>query len=291
VSVHLATDASYDDHGRLLHHTHDNLANRDSEDPSDPPTLYIIGDDDTDGSERIIINGINDVATVQSRANGVWNIGELQLSQGSLMLGRDVHLSAAGHHLIVTTPDIVEQTLILSQEFDDTGAGPPQSTILGPLQSRVVRQPDNSVELTLTDHSSITSTVGLLLSNAVYVQTGATAASAQVDVIFSEGIPPNDIMFFEQHFPASKFPANSEVIIDMLPGVQFDPSVQINGCFTSDNAFTMRYDTTGTLLWFALDIQQQGHEDILTETLILSDDLAIVFANSMELVRANEVFA
>ena len=291
MSVHQSTAASYDDHGRLLRHTHDSVTNRQIDFPNNPTTLYITGDEDTDGSERFTIDEITGVATIQNRANGIWNICEFQLSQGALLLGRDTHLSAAGHHLIITTPDIVEQSLVLGQEFDDTGSGPPESTILGPLISRSIRQPDNSVELTLTNHSSTTNATGLLLCTTVYGQIGATAASADVDVIFSEGIPPNDTIFFVQHFPASFFPANTEVTIDLSPGLQFDPDVQINGFFTSDNAFTMRYDVTGTFLWFALDLQQQSHEDILTETLVLSNDLSIAFSNAGELVRSNEVFA
>jgi len=283
MSVFSAADVTYDEHGRLLRHTHADLVGRD--------ILYIVGDEDTDGSIRLIVDEISNVASIEEREQGVWNAGELQLSKGSLIIGREVRLSAIGDHLLVSSPDNVTQAIVLDQSYDDTGSGPPQSLTVGPLISRVIRQADNSTELTLTDHSSFLITFGQLLTTAVYVQIGSTGASAEVSVVFTEGVPPNDVIFFTENFPASKFPTNSEVFIsEMFPGVTFGPDIRVNGFFSSPTAFTMRYDAAEDFLWFALDVQQQAHEDILTESFILSNDLDIVFTNDAELVRDNEVF-
>lgn len=253
--------------------------------------VYIFGNEETDGSVRVILDTISDIATVETRADGVWNPGEFQLSQGSLFLGREVKLSAAGHHLIITTTDAdVEKTLVVGQEFDDTGSSEPESTIVSSLDIRVVSQSDNSVSLTLTDHSSVISS-DLALVEKVYIQTGSTSATSDVQFILSEGVSPDEIVVFQQNFPSSIFPADSEVEIDLSPGVEFSPDREINISFTSDDAFTLLYDTTSTFLWLATDEQQISHEDILTETLVLSNDLSIAFTNEGELLRSNKVFA
>ena len=251
--------------------------------------LYLKGNEFLDGSIRIIL-GDDGIATVEERAISVWNPGELELAQGSLLLDRDVKLSAAGHHLVVTAPEIEKKHVIVGQDFDDSGTNPPESASVGPKITRVVRQPDNSVELTLANHSSTISTTELLLCPTIYVQTGGTAASGDVQVLLTEGVPPNDIDFFRKNFPASKFIANTELVLDLSADVQFDPGVQINAIFTSPSAFTMRYDATGTFLWFAIDLQQMLHEDMLTETLILANDLRVCFANDLDLPRPNFVF-
>jgi len=285
MSVHAADERTYDNKGRWRTRTYAHAAVA----GSNQSVLYIEGDEFTDGSRRIIIDLLDNTATVESRATGVWNPGELQLAQGSLLLGREVKLSALGQHILITNP-VEDQRIVLDQGFNDFGTGFPQSTILAPLIVRLVIQPDDSEELVLTEHTSAIVPVALNLSSVAYLKTGSVGATDDVSLVFSEGIPPNDIIFFKQNFPASEFPANTEVVIDMTPGVNFDANVQINGFISSETAFALRYDTTSTFLWFALDTQQQGDEDLLTETLVLANDLSITFSNELELTRSNPVF-
>lgn len=249
--------------------------------------VYLKGNESLDGSIRFILDSLSNVETIEVRADGVWNLGEFQLSQGSLKLGRDVSLSAAGHHLIVTAPS-EPQRLMLEAEYDDDGTGPPEIPILGPKFIRSVQQPDNSGSLTTTSHLTSFAALNLVLTTKAYLQTGATAASEDVALVLSHGIIPNDIVFFQHNFPSSDFPANSEVIIDVTPGTEFDPGVVINAKITSNAAFTMKYNAAITVFWFALDFQQQGHEDILTETLMLDTDLCLLFSNDIELLRPNK---
>lgn len=286
MSVHAADERTYDSKGRWRTSTYAHS----SEAGAVGQALYISGDEFTDGSDRIIVDPLDDTPTVQERATSVWNTGELQLAQGALILDRAIKLSALAQHLLITHP-VAPQRIVLDQGFNDFGAGFPESTILDTLVVRLVIQPDDSMELVLTQHASLIVPVGLNLSSQAYLKTGTVAASDDVILVFSEGIPPDDIIFFRQNFPASVFPANTEVIIDMSPGVNFDSGVQINGFITSSAAFALRYDTSSTLLWFALDTQIQGDEDLLTETLVLSNDLDITFSNALELARGNPVFS
>lgn len=258
---------------------------------ANPTGLYYIkGSDKVEGSKRIAIDDLTGFPEIQLRTDNVWNAGELQIAQGSLILGREVRLSALGHHLLITSPDEGRQQIVLDQTFDELGTGSPETSIIGPLVSRVVRQPDDSTELILTEHTSSIITTGLVLCTQVYIKIGSVAASADVRVVFSEGVPPDDIVFFKQNFSALKFPANTEVIIETPPGINFDSGVQLNAFLTSPEAFAMRYDASSIALWFALDLQEQAHEDLLTESLTLSNDLSICFSNELELTRPNFVF-
>jgi len=235
--------------------------------------LYIKGDEDTDGSIRLIIDIISGVTAVEERSGGVWNLGEFQFAQGSILIGRDTKISVSGHHLVLNSPDFGRNHIIVAQDLQAESTGPPQATILGPFSIRQISQPDNSTSLTLANHASSVTATGFLLVTAVYLQVGAIGASDDVSVSFSIGIPTNDTIFFQKNYPASDFPANSEVRVDLSPGVEFDPGFQVNGFIDSPNAFTMRYNISSTVLWFAVDLQQLDHEDILVETLLLGNDL------------------
>lgn len=250
--------------------------------------VYVSGDETTNGSVRIVIDALNDIATIEERTDGVWNIGELQLSQGSLLLGRDLRISAGGHHIIVTTQDIPNQSLLLAVPFDDTGTFNPENTILGPRFVRRVQQPDDSGSVTTDDHTTAIVALNLTLSTEFYIKVGETGASEDVSIVLSEGVPPNDIVFFQKNFPASAFPANTEISFSLEPGVQFDADIQINSIITSAAAFTLLYESTLTVPWFALDFQLQEHEDLLTETLVLGNDLSLTFSNQLELARPNK---
>jgi len=257
--------------------------------PRDPGVLYIKGSKDVDGSRRLVVDEITAIPEMQARAAGVWNLSELQLAQGSLMLGHDVRLSAAGHHLIITALDD-PRALIVTAHFDDIGSRPPTAPILGGLVIRSIAQPDNSAPVTLASHTATIIVVNLLLTMKLYLQTGATAASDDVTISLSSGIPPNDNVFFQKNYASSVFPANSEIEIDLSPGVHINPGEQVNSDISSPNAFTLLHNAALTLPWFALDFHQQGEEDILTETLVLANDLSIAFSNNLELVRPNKDF-
>lgn len=253
--------------------------------------LYVKGSEFVDGSVRFAVDPLTDAPQSQTRFEGVWNSGHLQVSQGSLILGQESRLSAVGDHLVVSETIFKDGHMILDQDFTDEGTGGPESAAVGPLQIRVIRQSDNSVELTTTDHQSRLDSANLVISKQLYLQIGAIGASADVLVVLTKGVPPNDIIFFEQNLPPASFSSNTEVTIDLFPGVEYTPGEQVNGFLTSTQAFTMRYDVSGTFLWFAIDLQPLVHEGIVLDKFILSNDLSVCFNNNLALVRGNVVFS
>lgn len=226
--------------------------------------VYIKGDNFTDGSIRVRF-GPDDIAVIETRMDGVWNLGELELSRGSLHLGRGVRLSAVGHHLVVDSPVETQSHLITSASFDDSGSEQPHAVLLDPRVTRIVVQADNSREETLAIHTPLAFVQIGSLIHQVYFQTGVTAASGPVLVEFSTGVPPNDILFFRENFPASAFPASTEIILDLFPGVIFFTGEQVNLRFESDNAFSLLYEALpGPNLWTALDLQVDREETLFS---------------------------
>jgi len=129
---------------------------------------YIKGSDKVEGSTRISIDDLTGFPEIELRTGNVWNAGELQITQGSLLLGNGVRLSALGHHLLITSPGPRGQQIALDQNFDESGTGTPEAPIMGPLTSRVIVQPDNTTELILTKHISLVVVVNLALILCLY---------------------------------------------------------------------------------------------------------------------------
>ena len=225
--------------------------------------VYIKGSAQVDGSVRLIL-GNNNIPQVQSRTDGVWNLGELELSRGSLLLGREVSLSGVGHHLVVDSPVDDERHIVVSTGFNDAGSGLAHSTILGVRTNRLVVQPDDSLEQLLALHAASSTIPIKAFFHTIYFKIGATGATAPVNFEFTEGIPPNDVLLFSENFPTSVFPADTEISLDVSPGVIFPVGVQINFNVSSDNAFSMLHNAAATELWTAVDLQPITDEELVS---------------------------
>ena len=64
--------------------------------------LYILGDEDTDGSIRFIFDTLGNVAAIERREDATWNDTQLRVAASSLGIGWDTLLSSAGGWLLTT---------------------------------------------------------------------------------------------------------------------------------------------------------------------------------------------
>lgn len=224
--------------------------------------VYLIGNENTDGSIRLI-PGTDDIQQIQKRENGVWNPTSLELSADSLNMGLGFKLSVASSHLIVA-PEGSKKGIVTTTRYDDTGSEEPHSVFLSTKDIRVVVQSDESLEQTLTNHIGVAIVAADAFGAAVYFKTGSIGASAPVLFENTEGIPPNDILFLRKEFPASTFPANTEVKIDIDSGVVFSIGTQVNPKLTSAQPFSILYNAAGIRFWTAVDRQKFTEESIFT---------------------------
>jgi hypothetical protein len=245
------------------------VASTDVTDHNDTSILYLVGDAYTEGSIRLIV--IDEITTIEKLEQGVWNLAEFEVGAGTLLLGPNVKLSAIGEHLQVGSVEGGRKSIVPDMAFNDEGSESPHSSIMGVRNDRVVIQADNSVEVLATEHVFSIDTNLSSIAYGLYGQSGSVGTSADIHVDVTEGIPPNDnVKFFHRIFPAAGIQPNSEVKLDLTPGLSFELSEhsgvldQINVRVQSDNAFSMLYNAAGTIPWFAADLQPHRFEPLFT---------------------------
>lgn len=230
------------------------------------PSLALVNPDGSiyNGNDIRVIVTATAAPIVEKNIDNVWNRAEWGLASDGLQLGENVTVQAVGHHLQIKSLAPPIKAIIAAAHYDDTGSEPPHTLVFGPIQTRFVFQADDTLEKTLTDHTfSVISTIEAIRYK-IYYKTGVAAATAEVEAKLSSGIPPNDIEFFSIKMPASHWPANSEVEIDLSPGVGFKIGDQINWIVSSANAFSLKYEATGIIPWILLDFQTYVLENIVT---------------------------
>lgn len=235
---------------------------------NDEGIIYIVGDADTDGSVRLVAEDV--ITRVEVRDLGVWNLGEFEVSAGTLLLGENVQLSAVGTHLQVGAVEGDVKRLMPALTFDDTGSRGPHTPILSARQNRIVLQSDNSNEVLSTEHIFVITDDLSSIAYTLYAQSGEVGSSAIINLEITEGEPPNDVPFWSRRFPAESWPANTEAALPFYPGLSFDFSAysgnvdRINVKATSENAFSVKYNADLSSPWFAADLQPQVVEPIFS---------------------------
>lgn len=219
--------------------------------------VYVSGNEFTDGSVRFVLgDDLTDITRVERRTNGVWNLTEFEISANTLLIGRELTLSAAGSLLQTTAVEFDEEFLMPAIAKSDAGTRQPFTPTLAPTVFDVPVQPDDSAELIQTVHEfeqfqgdDQTLVYGLTF------KTGSVGST--VPVVF-EIIQPGlsgDVVFFRKILPADFFVANTDAFIDLRPGVESKIDTIVGMRFTSDNAFALKYNAAQTVPASTADFQ------------------------------------
>lgn len=247
--------------------------------------VYMKGSEDTDNSVRLILE--DEITTIERRAGGVWNPSDLELGGDTLLLGHNISISAIAHHVQINSVEGEDQSLVLDVPFDDTGTGHPRTPVLGQRIPFLPIQPDFSSESTFTS-KSYPLVVSQLDQGFVYsmtTKTGAVAATDSVTFTVTEGFAPGGALFFKRVYPASLFPANSDIILDFPSPLGFNAGDEISLTFTSDSNISLKENSSNTFPYGVLDFQPLTHEDILsfhtgTDQLIIDDNTGNILVDS-----------
>lgn len=252
--------------------------------------LYIVGDANTDGSIRFQFTDPDTTAHIESRVNGVWNDTGLRFSSSSVRLGRDMIISAVAGFIETVNPSATAghvRSLIPHIEFDELGTlEPPHMPILNALQSfDVFTGPAVGEIINTTIGQSLAQIPSRVLEQTVH-EVGSIAATAPVTVSFYTGNDNTGFLFNRLNIPASQFIANQPLIIDYGDDFGFEGGISIFQEFTSTDPFSLKTNSSGDIITI-----HTGHElsetDVVLNEFILSNDLDIVFNNSLELVTSN----
>ncbi len=259
--------------------------------------IYIKGDESTDGSIRIIPDistGVN--AEFQLRASGVWNDTGIQIAASTIFLGRDLEVKAAGDWILTTDVQVDHEALIPHIEFTDAAGTVPYAhvPILSPLIEDFPIQPDFSSEVITNAYRGSSTNPAELLVKRIKYKTGSVAATDDVTVSYNR---PPGVTFWTQNYPASHFPANSDVTIELKGLLEGFPGETINTEIDSNANFSLKSDLSGVayavgdfylLTEESLMTFESGLDNVIT-SFVNKDVMVNVIGNLMAVGAPNDV--
>lgn len=253
-------------------------------------TIYLKGDETTDGSIRIIIDANDNVATVELRTSGVWNKTSFRFSTGSVDIGLDLKLQAAADFLKTRNPsgfDTHDIALIPHIPFTPFGTLSPHTPITDTLKVEVFFSSPVS-QVTSTTISQVYLIPFAQIIKGITFQAGTLSASNEVVMSTHEGTDNTGVLIDQRILPASKFLANNPVQIDFDSDIGFSENhVNIFIEMVSVNSFSLETDVGGNIITEFLT-QRLETRDLLYEDLILTNDLSFPFANDLSFVFHNQ---
>lgn len=219
-----------------------------------------------DGSIRIVLSTDGQGGKPQLKTNGVWNSTTWEVAQASLLLGLDLRLSAAGDWLRTNDINLDIDALIPHIQFTTAGTSPyAQTPILAALITNQVIQSDFSVDTVATVHGSTNQVPIEILGVAHRHKTGTTAATSQVQISHYHGTDNTGILFWTMAFPASTFPASSDVVIQLDGLAEAFPFTDIYTEFVSATAFSMLGNSSAAP-YTSWDFYPVSEEDLMSST-------------------------
>lgn len=152
---------------------------------------------------------------------------------------------------------------------------------------RNIMQPDDSgVFIGTSFESGVTIPLHHFMNN-VYLRTDAVAATAPVRIELFQGALDTGTILLDKYFPASNFPANSEIQLSMPEWLEWVDGVSYNTIYSSANTFSLKTNAAGTATWSAADISLVTEDDMLQTTEWISGNN---FQNRQWKIENNKIY-
>lgn len=236
-------------------------------------TVYIKGNESIDGSLRyqVVPNGSIGVTEIQERKSGLWQPASFKTGADSLLVGTLVSLSVAGTHLM--TVDDSRAHFLARSSFED-GVSTSLAIMLNAFSfsERVILSPDEDGSFIGTSISTVSTNTFHVIAGKFYFKTSTIAASQPVTIRVWNGTDDTGLLIFEQTYPASEFPENTEISLSIEGFVEFSPGDNVFTRITSDAQFSLRTNIAETVWWFAADFSLVRDDDLLQTTQFISGD-------------------
>ena len=221
---------------------------------------YIKGDENTNNSIRIIDD--NGTPVFQKRENGVWNDSDLRVNGDSLHIGRDLSISAAGHHIVTSSKSGSENFILIPSSFNDSGTKEPEMPILNVKEIKTITQNDDTNEAIGTTFGYIVIPSESQIISRLYYQTGSIPATKDIILRAYIGTDNAGILYLQKVIPVSEWIANTEIQIDIPGFLNYIDGVSIYGELTSTESFSIKTNVTQDQPWRAADRWVMTHERI-----------------------------
>lgn len=245
--------------------------------------VYLKGNESTDGSVRIKLDGT--ISEIQERESGIWVASELRLDASTLFLGRDVSIKGVGSHLQINSVEGNRKSLLLEAVFDDFGTDLPHAHVLLPRQNRVVFSPNTVGEIITSLFELEVASFLTAFRYQYYFKTGSVAATDSITMTLTKGHAPGGTLVFTKTMPASQWPANTEVIVELDGAVSLSVGAPLLLTISSNSNFSLIGDAANGGNFFAMDFQEFFLEDVIaiptgTDRFLADNSGGIIVDNS-----------
>lgn len=129
---------------------------------------------------------------------------------------------------------------------------------------RLIFQPDESGSFTGTLLEFSLPSASHILSSKFYYKTDTTAATEPVRICVWEGTDTTGTLVIDQTYPASEFPASTEIILTIGGYSEYDPDTTYFLRYESDADFSFKMDSTNYTPWLAADTSFLREDDMLS---------------------------
>ncbi len=255
----------------------------------DATTIYIKGDDTTDGSVRLMLTSGDTIAHIEQRANGVWNDGSLRTASGSVLVGRDLTIAAAAGFIETRNPSGIighTRSLIPHIQFDDDGTKQPQTPIVKDEEDFVIYSTAVSETIGTSIGIDLGVSPGRILEESKH-EVGTVSATSSVTVSMYLGTDNTGFLMDRRVIPASDMVAGTTVEINYDNDLGFLANQQTFMEFTSASNISLKTDSGGNPLTI-----HEGHElsslELVTENLVFDNNLGHVLDNDLNPVYTNQ---
>jgi len=229
--------------------------------------LYLNGSDKVDGGVRFVVVRRGKSGKIRGKletnADRVWNAGQMEMGQGSLFLGPNVSVRALGASVEFRSLDGDVRSLPLDIPISDAGTTTPRVIRVGQRFNRIPGQVDFSVDTVSTEHLRPATTLAQGFVLNLYLKVGAVAPTEEVSVIVTLGLVAGGEIIHEQFYPASRFPANTEVQLEDTIDLGTFVGDEVLATISSASAFSLLGDVSARP-WVAVDIQFYQYEEAIS---------------------------
>ena len=221
------------------------------------------GREDLDGSTRVCLSAVSGMGTIEKRVDGIWQPSSFELGPNSVWVGKNVGLAALGHHLASEFHDGHLHFHAHSGYGNGLSTHDTQQINAFAYVPAETYQPDFSEEWTGTNFEFSMTSPSHILVSAIQYKTGAVAATKPIRICIYQGTDDTGQMVFDQWYPASQFPANSDVTAEYAGYIEFDYMVDYFVRYTSTANFSLKTNDIGTIPYFTGDTSYLKEDSLL----------------------------
>ena len=251
--------------------------------------LYLFGDEFTNGSQRILFDGVEQAISFEQKQNDVFNRTGISISAGSLSVGRDLTIGAAASFIETFNPSVADEhqrALVPHVTFDDDGTRFLHSPVLKPLDANVIFGPAVSEILSSTIGVNFTTTFTRIIETIIH-QVGVVGASEFIAYSIFVGTDNTGLLVFQRNLGAVEVVANQPVEIEF----NFDMGLRASTAyfieFKSSAPFSLKTDSGGNPVTTFLE-EELGIQFVVVEQLVLNNNLDHVWNNNLDPVYHNQ---